>query len=478
MQNSFPLIVDLDGTLVRTDMLQESALRLLRVNPLTVVSLPLWLSQGKAQLKRNLAIRTEFDPQFLPYHQEFLSWLKQQHADGRRLILCTAAENSIAQTIATHLGIFDDVMASDGVDNLSGENKARALEERFGRAGFDYAGNERNDLPVWKSARKAIVVNGSAALIQRAQQQCELERSFPAIPTTFSDVYKVLRMHQWMKNILLFIPFFASHQITQAATWLQIVLAFFAFSFCSSSVYIINDLFDLDNDRQHSRKRFRPFASGAVTLLSGVMFVPALLACSIGLAMLVSPQFLFCLTFYFLITCIYSVKLKQLVLVDCITLALLYTMRIIAGSIAAHLAISFWLLAFSVFLFLSLAFAKRYAELLEHILQDTTKVHGRSYETSDISLIQMFGITSGYAAVIVLALYLNSEVIIRLYRNPEIVWAAVPVMLFWVSWVWMQAHRGEMHDDPVIFALKDKTSLVAGAAFAMIVILGATGLSW
>lgn len=478
MQNSHPLVVDLDGTLIRTDMLQESTLVVLRNNPLHVFSLPLWLSQGKAQLKRTLASQFEFDPQLLPYNLELLTWLKDQRANGRRLILCTASEHAIASSISTFLGIFDDVIASDGVTNLAGKNKANALENRFGRAGFDYVGNAKDDLSVWKSARRAIVVNAPEELTQQAAQHCEVERTFPPASVGVNGFSQVLRMHQWMKNLLLFIPFFASHQITQADTWLAIILAFFSFGFCASSVYIINDLLDLESDRQHFRKRFRPFASGTVPIWIGITCIPFLWVASIVLAVLVDPIFVLCLAFYFVITCAYSFKLKRFVILDCITLALLYTLRIIAGSAAAQLPFSFWLLAFSVFLFLSLAFVKRFAELQEQSLKEAKIIHGRGYSTADTPLIQILGVTSGYAAVIVLALYLNSDAIIRLYRAPEIVWAAVPVMLFWVSWVWMQAHRGQMHDDPVIFALKDRASLMAGAIFAIIILLGTVGLPW
>jgi 4-hydroxybenzoate polyprenyltransferase len=478
MIKTLPLVIDLDGTLIRTDMLHESALRIFRDRPFDTLRIPFWLSQGKASLKRNLAERTDFDPTSLPYNLELLDWLKQQRAIGRKLILCTASDHSIAIAISEHLGIFDEVMASDGVTNLAGKHKAEALENRFGKVGFDYAGNSRADLAVWQSARQAVVVNASSDLVKQAGICCKVERVFPALPVGLSAWRKVLRVHQWMKNLLLFVPLFAAHQITNQDTWLSLILAFFSFSLCASSVYIANDLLDLESDRQHPRKRNRPFASGVVPAWMGVIFAPILLLASLAIARHVGGNFLPWLVFYFVLTCAYSWGLKRLMLVDCLTLAVLYTLRIIAGAAAASMPLSFWLLAFSVFLFLSLAFVKRYAELQVQSLSGKQKVHGRGYYTSDAPLVQMLGITSGYAAVVVLALYLNSEAVLQLYRTPEFVWGAVPVMLFWVSWIWMQAHRGEMHDDPLVFAVKDKASLLAGAAFAVVLVIGTVGWSW
>ncbi|OYO32443.1 UbiA family prenyltransferase [Janthinobacterium sp. PC23-8] len=473
-----PLVVDLDGTLIRTDMLHESALRTLRDRPWDAVRIPYWLSQGKAVLKQRLAQGASVDASSLPYAPDLLAWLKLQKAQGRQLVLCTASDMSIANAVAAHLDIFDTVMASDGVVNLAGQNKAAALEQRFGRAGFDYAGNSYADLAVWERARRAVVVNASADLATKAAAQCEVERVFAAPAAGLSAWRRVLRVHQWMKNLLLFVPLVAAHLLSEIDTLLMLTLAFVAFSLCASSVYIANDLLDLESDRQHPRKCTRPFASGVVPAWMGVLLAPVLLAVSILLANYVGSAFLACMVVYFLLTCIYSWGLKRLVLVDCVTLAILYTLRIIAGAAAAEMPLSFWLLAFSVFLFLSLAFVKRYAELQVQMLSGKEKVHGRGYLTSDAPLIQMLGITSGYASVVVLALYLNSAAVLQLYRTPEFVWGAVPVMLFWVSWIWLRAHRGDMHDDPLVFAVKDKVSIVAGLVFALVLVSGTVGWSW
>lgn len=475
---NFPLVIDLDGTLIRTDMLHESTLSILAANPLNTICIPYWLSQDKAALKQKLADQTEFDPSTLPYNHEFLDWLKEQQAQGRKLVLCTSSDRSIASTIAEHLGIFDAVIASDGITNLSGKHKAEELEQRFGQAGFDYAGNSRADFPVWQKARKAIVVNASESLAQTAKSYYEVERVFPVQTLGFSAWFRVLRVHQWLKNLLLFVPLFAAHQLTNLNGWLALVLAFFSFSLCASSVYVVNDLLDLESDRQHPRKCNRPFASGLIPVWVGVILAPLLLITSLVLARYVGGTYLPWLVFYFLLTCAYSWGLKRLILLDCLTLAMLYTLRILAGAAAASMSLSLWLLAFSVFLFLSLAFLKRYAELGVQLLNGKEKAHGRGYYISDASLIQTMGITSGYACVLVLALYLNSDVVVQLYRFPEVIWGIVPVTLFWISSMWMQAHRGKMHDDPLIFAVKDKVSLLTGLAFAVVLVIGAVGLPW
>nr|WP_314544893.1 UbiA family prenyltransferase [uncultured Massilia sp.] len=476
--NTAPLIVDLDGTLIHTDMLHESALRVTRDRPLDALRIPLWLMRGKAVLKNQLASRSSFDPSLLPYNEKLLDWLKEERANGRRIVLCTASDRAIAEAVAEHLGVFDEVLASDGSINLAGDNKAEALERQYGHGGFDYVGNSSADLKVWRRARKAVVVNGARGLAGKAEALCGVEREFPPQRRGFAAWRKVLRVHQWMKNLLLFVPLLAAHEVADIDGWLTLVLAFISFSLCASTVYIANDLLDLESDRAHPRKRLRPFASGAVPAWQGVLLAPLLFAASLALGAMVGGTFLPWLLFYFALTCVYSWGLKRVILLDCITLAMLYTLRITAGAAALLLPLSFWLLAFSVFLFLSLAFVKRYAELQTQALSGKSKVHGRGYYTTDEPLVLNLGVTAGYASAVVLALYLNTDNVLILYRWPEAVWGAVPVLLFWISWIWMQAHRGHMHDDPVVFAVKDRASQLAGLAFAAVMLVGALGWPW
>jgi 4-hydroxybenzoate polyprenyltransferase len=394
------------------------------------------------------------------------------------LILCTAADRSIADLVASHVGLFCEVIASDGKINLAGANKAAALVSRFGKGGFDYAGNSSADFDVWESASAAVVVNASPSVQATAVASYKVSAVFASPQVNLRIWLKVLRLHQWLKNLLLFLPLLAAHEIGNLDAWQSLVLAFFAFSLCASTVYIANDLLDLESDRRHPRKRMRPFASGVLPVWIGVALAPVLLAASFVLAFQVGSVFVGWLLAYFLMTCLYSFSLKKLVLVDCLTLAMLYTFRILAGAATVGHVLSFWLLAFSVFLFLSLAFVKRYAELEMQRLNGSEKAHGRGYHTDDASLIQNMGITSGQASVLVLALYLNSDAVTKLYQNPEIIWCAVPVLLFWIQWMWMQAHRGNMHDDPVVFAVKDRVSLAATLLVGVILVTGAVGVSF
>lgn len=440
--------------------------------------LPFWLAGGKAILKRQLADRVRIAPETLPYNIPLLDFLKNERANGRMLILCTAADRSVADSIAEHTGLFDDVLASDGNTNLAGTNKAVALVSRFGKGGFDYVGNSSADFDVWESADGAVVVNASNSVHKTAVKRFNVLNTFFRVRNNISIWPKALRVHQWLKNLLIFLPLIAAHEIANFDAWQPLVLAFLAFSLCASSVYITNDLLDLDSDRRHPRKRMRPFASGLIPVWKGVVLAPVLLACSFSIAFTVGMSFFGWLIAYFVITCLYSFSLKKLILVDCLTLAMLYTFRILAGAATVGHILSFWLLAFSMFLFLSLAFVKRYAELEVQRLNGNVKAHGRDYHTDDASLIQNMGIASGMVSVLVLALYLNSDSVTKLYQSPEIIWCAVPVLLFWIQWMWMQAHRGNMHDDPVVFAVKDRVSVAAALLVGLILVTGAVGVTF
>ena len=474
-----PLVVDLDGSLARTDTLHEQALALAKTQPLKTLLLPAWLMRGKAHLKQQLAQRVALDPATLPYNGPLLNWLKSEQQSGRRLVLCTAADARTAQAIAQHLGLFDEVIASDGQTNLSAARKADRLLQRFGRRGFDYVGNSRDDLPVWQAARQSVVVNAPASVHKAAQELGNVSRVMPTTAPNARDVAKMLRVHQWLKNLLLFVPLLAAHQFTQGAAWASLLLAFFSFGLCASAVYISNDLLDLESDRLHPRKRHRPFASGAVPVAWGVAISPLLALASVALALAVGTHFLAWLVVYFALTCWYSVTLKRLVLLDCLTLACLYTLRVIAGGAASALPLSPWLLAVSGFVFLSLSFLKRHTELRPIVERgETAAAHGRGYISQDAALVQMFGVAAGYASAVVLALYLQGNTVQALYRQPHAILVTVGVLVYWISWMWLQSHRGEMHDDPVVFAVKDKTSLACGAVFVASLAAAKLGLPW
>ena len=471
------LAVDLDGTLTLTDTLYESVLALLREHPLYFFFMLIWLLRGKAVFKAMLAERVQLNVAALPYNNDLIDWLKEERAGGRRLILCTAANQKIAHAVAQHLSIFDSVMASDQITNLKGQVKRAALDSHFGPQGYDYAGDSEQDLFVWAGARQAVLVNATFQLQQRASKVADIKRVFSKTEPQILSWLRAVRLHQWLKNLLLFVPLAAAHQMGNLQSWQTLGLAFLAFGFCASAVYIVNDLMDLESDRLHPRKRHRPFASAALTIPSGLLVASALFLVALSIGLFVGGTFFLWLAAYLTLTFAYSMWLKRLILVDCLVLAGLYTLRVAAGAAAVAITLSFWLLTFSVFIFLSLAFVKRFAELKAQEAIGKDCAHGRGYKVVDATLIQIMGVSVGYLAVLVLALYLQSETVTTLYQMPELIWLAVPLILFWISWVWLKAHRGEMHDDPIVFAMQDKTSFVVGVLVLLSFTLATIGLA-
>lgn len=455
-----PLCVDLDGTLLGSDLMAEALIRFLKPNPLRALSVAAWLLRGVARLKAELAARIEIDAATLPVHDAFLEWLRGQKRAGRRLILCTAADERAAHRIAAHFGVFDEVIASDAETNLSGRVKALRLVARFGDQGFDYAANERKDLHVWMRARSAIIVAPRRLLQRLAAEPIAIERTFEIESGDWRAWLAALRPHQWAKNLLLFAPIAAAHRLDDVQGLLACALAFFLFSLCASGGYLINDLLDLDSDRAHPRKRTRPFASGRVPLIHGVAAACALIGGSLVIAALTLPLlFVATLALYLLTSLWYSVALKRIAMVDVLALAGLYSVRIVAGAAAVSVAPSFWLLALSMFLFLSLAAAKRYAELRGAQDSGRTAAPGRGYAVTDLPMLHSTGMTAGYLAVLVLALYVNSGASL-MYSRPQFMWLLCPLLLYWTTRIWLKTFRGQMHDDPVVFALTDRPSLL------------------
>jgi 4-hydroxybenzoate polyprenyltransferase/phosphoserine phosphatase len=467
------LCVDLDGTLILSDLLLESLMLLLKRNPLFIFRIPFWLLRGKAVLKAEIAARVELNPAALPYNKELIQWLESERRAGRSVWLCTAADEKLATAVAAHLGLFDGIMASGSGVNLAGRAKADRLVEKFGEGGFDYCGNERRDLAIWEHAHGAIVVRGGKRLERDAARHVPVIRVFPSHVSSIRAIIRALRPHQWAKNVLVLVPFAAAHRVGEGSSLTAVILAVVAFCLCASSVYILNDLLDLESDRAHQRKSKRPFAAGDVSILTGLVLAPALLAGAVVIAVFLSPKFDLVLGTYYVLTVAYSFKLKGLVLIDALALACLYTLRVIGGAAADVVALSFWLLLFSVFLFLSLAFVKRFAELESLRRQQRLRAAGRGYHVEDLPILQSLGTASGYLSVLVLALYINSPEISALYRQPKAIWLLCVLMLYWVSRVWMKAQRGEMHDDPVVFALKDRVSLGIGLLAAITVAVAA-----
>jgi 4-hydroxybenzoate polyprenyltransferase/phosphoserine phosphatase len=468
-----PLCLDLDGTLIRSDLLIESALKLLREQPRTALAMPFWLLEGKSQLKQRVAACTDLRVDLLPYNQGVVKYAREANGSGRPVILATASDRKYAQQIAAHLGFFDEVHASDGTANLSAEAKARTLAHRYGEGGFDYVANARKDIPVWRRARRSVVVNPETGVLRRLQGLGVEHTVLEPRASLLGPLARALRPHQWLKNALVFLPLLTAHLYTDATAILACVAAFVAFSLAASAGYVVNDLLDLEADREHPRKRLRPFASGDLPLALGLALIPFLILGGLATAALLSLVFVAIVGVYLLVTMSYSLHLKKRTTVDVLLLAGLYTLRVIGGTAALGIPPSFWLLAFSMFLFLSLAFVKRFAELklMEQSRRGTAA--GRGYLVGDLELVRSFGISAGFGALMVLALYINSPEIRILYARPELIWLLCPVFLYWVIRVWTLAHRGLMHDDPMIFAVEDRLSQLSFLVAVIIVLFAA-----
>jgi 4-hydroxybenzoate polyprenyltransferase/phosphoserine phosphatase len=455
-----PLVVDLDGTLLKTDLLLESFFGMLRQAPLAALALPFWLLKGRARLKREIASRVGLNVALLPYRTELVEQLRVERAKGRSIVLATASDDILARQVADYLQLFDSVLASDGKTNLSGERKRKRLVSEFGEKGFDYAGDGSIDLAVWPSARKAIVVDPNQHLLRAVGKVAAVESVVDESRPSLVEYLKALRPQQWLKNVLVFVPLFAAHRFHEPELMLKSLLAFAAFCCCASSGYVFNDLLDLSADRHHPRKRLRPFASGRLPLAYGLVMVPTMLILGCVLAAFGSRSLVGVVLLYLALTLAYSFYIKTVALLDCLVLAGLYTLRIMGGSVAVGIWLSPWLLAFSMFLFISLALVKRYDELVVMRSVDGDHAKARAYEIGDAELLASKGTASGYAAALVLALYVSSTAAKALYRRPEFMWFLVPLLLYWIGQMWLVAHRGKMIDDPLVFALRDRTSQI------------------
>jgi 4-hydroxybenzoate polyprenyltransferase len=465
-----PLCVDLDGTLTPSNTLFESILNLCKLSPSSLLSAAGWFGRGVANFKHELARHSPVTASLLPFRTELVDWLRSEHDAGRRLVLATDADRTTAEDVARHLGFFDEVLCSDGAMNLAGDDKRLALVDRFGEKGFDYVGHSARDAVVWRSSRSGIVV-GAARLEGRVRRICQVARVFRVRPGSLQLWAKAARLHQWIKNLLIFMPLLLAHKILDPTAAGASLRAFIAYGLCASSVYIVNDLFDLNSDRNHPRKRNRPFASGALSAQSGLVVAVLLLAGAVGVALTLNREFMAVLGIYYVLTWAYSVRLKRAALVDVMTLAGMYTLRIIAGSAATSIPLSFWTLAFSVFIFLSLGCVKRYTELDIRVAgAPAAGAHGRGYGREDLPLLLSLGTASGYCSIMVMALYLNSADSQLLYHDRKPLWLLCPLMLYWISRVWLLTVRAQMDDDPVVFTIRDGRSLLVLAAACILVL--------
>lgn len=467
------LVVDLDDTLIQTDSLFEMFWSACAVDWRTPFVAAAALSRGRLALKHRLAEIVRIDAVHLPYNPDVLEMIRSWRASGGRTALVTASVQQTADAVAAHLGLFDEAHGSGREANLKGENKARFLERTFGAEGrgYAYVGNGPEDFPVWEKAARAITVNPSQAFRDRVDAMGKETLHLPADKPRLKDYVRALRPHQWLKNVLVFAPMLAAHQFTLDAL-LQACLAFIAFSLVASSTYVLNDLLDLAADREHPRKWLRPFASGAIRVVHGLWMVPALGLLGAGAALLSGPPLFAILLAYFAATTLYSFWLKRMVVIDICALAVLYTMRIFAGGLATGIPVSVWLLTFSIFFFFALAAVKRQAELVDGVASGAVTARGRGYRVDDLEVVGNIVVSSGMVSVMVLGLYANSEPVRRLYSTPEALWGVCLVLMFWMNRVAILTHRGQMHDDPLVFALRDT---VSRSCLLLVALLGAAG---
>jgi 4-hydroxybenzoate polyprenyltransferase/phosphoserine phosphatase len=464
-----PLCVDLDGTLVKSDTLHDSLLALVRTHPLRALRLPVEVMRGKAAFKSFVTRNIDLDVAHLPYNRALLDYLQEEAANGRPIYLATGADTRLAQRVADHLGIFAGVLGSDGRTNLTGNHKLDRLRDEFDCAEFDYIGNATPDLTLLQHSTEPMVANPTPALRRKLKSRgIQPARSFEEGGSKFKSIVRALRVHQWAKNALLYVPLLLSHQL-QTPRLLAAVLAFACFSASASATYILNDLLDIEADRRHPRKQRRPFASGDLSAVHGMMMAAVLLLVGLAGAAMLPAAFYGWLLLYLAITIAYSSYLKSVALVDVLVLSGLYTLRLVAGAAATDTPISPWLAGFSIFLFLSLAFVKRFAELESLRIRGLHPHNGRAYLVADLPQLRSFGTASAYAAVVIFAIYTSGIDVTALYAHPARLWMVVPFMLLWLSRVWLLASRGELNEDPVIFAMTDRMSLLIGAAVAAIV---------
>lgn len=469
--SKLPLAVDLDGSLVRCDLFVESLLRLFFSKPWKAPLVAVWLLRGRAYAKARLAKDFPPNPADLPYDERLLDWLRSERAEGRVIALATASDQYAARIVAGHLGLFDQVFASDGQINLKASRKADRLVEAF-PDGFVYAGNGAADMQVWRRAKAAVLVNLSGGLLRRAETTFEVEKTFARIGNSTRSLIKAIRPQQWAKNVLVFLPMLVGQAWFDLAVWQHAFAAFWALSFTASAVYLLNDAADVDADRRHLRKRLRPFASGALSPAVGLSAGVVLVGLGFALGAVVHVLTLLCI--YLAATTLYTFWLKRVVLVDVFLLAGLYTIRVVIGGVASGTVVSDWLMAFCCFFFLSLALAKRVAEVAALEARGGGVLSRRGYFGSDGAILRMMGIGAGFVAALVLALYLQDSSNAARYREPFLLWVLPAVVLFWLCRLWLMADRGEMQEDPLVFAFGDKTSWAAGlfiaAAFAAAVL--------
>ena len=465
------VFVDLDGTLIRSDLFFESILIFLRQKPLNFIRLMCWLIMGRSVAKALVARNVRLDIASLPYESELIDYIKLQRKQGHRIVLATASHWSYANQVADHLGLFDEVMATTAKLNLKGSAKLQQIENRVKGEPFAYAGDSAADRPIWNAASANIHVNSRSSDIALSHSRNKLEKTIQSRPSAVKAFVRTMRIHQYAKNALIFVPLITAHRYGDSAAVVASFWAFLCFSLCASGVYFLNDLLDLSADRQHTNKRNRPLASGELSLTVGAVGAVCLPLFAFITAVLILPtNFVAVLAAYFIITSAYSFYLKSIATTDVITLAVLFTLRVIAGATVLEIMLSSWLLAFSVFIFVSLAYLKRYVEV-STLSNREENAKGRGYTFDDRESLFILGATNSTISVLVLSLYISSPAVSIYYPNSQALWVLCLLMLYWSNHIWVEARRGKIHHDPVIFALRDPVSRGVLLAFAVVILI-------
>jgi len=467
-----PLFVDLDGTVLRSDLLFESVLWLLRHKPWVLLLAPFWLMRGRARLKFEVANRAQPIIESQPRNPEFDAFLRGEAERGRDLILISASDERLTRLVANHVGHFVDAIGSDESTNLKGHNKLIRIRHLCGDSAFAYAGDSAADLVIWQHAEQRITVNASKEIRTQLANHQPVSREtlhFDIPGSSLRAFWRALRPHQWLKNSLLFLPLLLSHQADDLPLLFAACVGFISFSLCASSVYLLNDMLDLESDRQHVSKHKRPFASGDLSLRFGFVAAPLLLLASFAIAASLPASFMLVLTAYWITTLLYSLYIKSYFLLDAVVLAGLFTLRIVAGSAAIGVVTTDWLLAFSLFLFFGLALVKRHAELMN--LQKAGKLAsaGRGYNVRHLALIRRLGSAANLAAIAVFAVYALAPSTTQLYSQPLILLGVCPPMIYLVLRLWRIARAGQLQEDPVRFAMQDLRSQLLLGACALII---------
>jgi 4-hydroxybenzoate polyprenyltransferase len=468
--SALPLCVDLDGTLINSNLLWECIIQLFKSDPFCLLLVPFWLLVGgRPNLKRQLARRSRLEPEKILYNRELLEFLQTEHERGRKIILVTAADQQLAEDIAAHTGVFDEVHGTSGGQNLKGRTKADFLRTAFGDRGFEYAGDSFSDMHIWRAASAAYVV-GTKSTAERAASVTELLRWFPRKNGDLTCWSRAIRIRHWSKNLLMLAPLLLAHRFSCHSLLLTLV-GMALFGLCSSGIYILNDLLDLHSDRAHPWNSGRPFASGQLSICSGIMMSLFLLGTSLGLgALAVNGRFAGALALYAVTASMYSMRLKRMVIFDVFVLSSFYTFRIWAGALITDVPLSQWFMGFSLFFFLSLAMAKRYSELVHASELADSGNSGRSYRASDRELLMNIGMASCFSAIVILSLYVHSNEVMALYQRPGLLLLMCPLILYWACRIWLKAHRGELNEDPINLAISDPVSYYVAAAGLLVML--------